>query len=315
MVDIDHRLFRHLDLNLLVAFDAIIDERNVSRAAERLCIGQPAASHALARLRKLFGDELLFRQGASMQPTRRALELAAVIRPWLSQALALARSGQEFDPGRVSGRVRIALGDPLEALLLPGLMARVRELAPGLEVSVQPIPVSAQIEALDRGEISLAVGHFACDRETHQATLLSSVGFDYLYAPALVDLPAEPSLADILVPPHIHTSYAGEQEGLVDRALKQQGLSRRVVVRAATPLSIPFVVKQSPLVAIVPKLITRLFAAHSDLRIATVPLPELVLPVIAVRHRRDRSDPLLDFVESQLVAAAEALFGERPQPM
>lgn len=312
MTDIDHKLFRHLDLNLLVALDAVIEERSVSRAASRLCIGQPAMSHALARLRQLFGDELLFRQGSTMQPTRRGLELAAAVRPLLTQAQNLARSGSAFDPAKVSGRIRIALGDPLEALLLPGLMARLREQAPGLVVSVQPIPISRQVEALDRGEISLTVCHFRSDSEAHQATHLATVGFDYLYAPAQIDLPEAPSLADLLAHPHIHTSYAGEQEGLVDRALKQQGLSRRIVVRTATPLSIPFVVKQSPLIAVLPNLITRLFRAHGDLKIAPLALPHLELPVIAVRHRRDQSDPLLDFVERQLIAAGQALFGDTP---
>lgn len=308
MADIDHKLFRHLDLNLLVAFDALIEECSVSRAAARLCIGQPATSHALGRLRLLFGDELLFRQGSSMQPTRRALELAAAIRPLLTQAQSLAHSGRLFEPASLSGRIRIALGDPLEALLLPGLMARLRELAPGLEVSVQPIPISGQLEALNRGDISLAVGHAPGERDIHQTTLLGSVGFDYLYAPAHIELPAQPTLEEIFAQPHIHTSYVGEQEGVVDQALKRHGLARRVVVRTATPLSIPFVVKQSPLIAILPKLITLLFQAHGDLRIQPLPLPELSLPLIVARHRRDQSDPLLDFVESELIAVGRQLF-------
>ena len=103
MTDIDYAAFRRLDLNLLVAFDALIAEASVSRAAVRLCIGQPAMSHALARLRELFGDDILFREGAAMRPTPRALALAGPIRQVLDDVLQVARGAQPFDPGRGRG--------------------------------------------------------------------------------------------------------------------------------------------------------------------------------------------------------------------
>ena len=309
MADIDHAAFRRLDLNLLVAFDALVETGSVTRAAARLCLGQPAMSHALARLRELFADDILYREGGAMRPTPRATELAPRIRRLLAEAQAMAFAATAFDPATASGQVDLALNDPLEALLLPGLMARLRAKAPGLALAVRPIPASRQLEALDQGEIRLAVGYFPKVREVHEQTLLYRSGFSYLYNPALIQ-PAQPTdLASLAALPHIHTTYTGDGPGLIDRAFREQGLVRRVVAQTATPLSIPFVVKQSPLVAILPDLVCRLFLAHADLRIEPLVAPGLELPMAMVTHRRDRSDPLTGFVMAEILATARELFG------
>lgn len=183
MTDIDYAAFRRLDLNLLVAFDALIAEASVSRAAVRLCIGQPAMSHALARLRELFGDDILFREGAAMRPTPRALALAGPIRQVLDDVLQVARGARPFDPAEAEGRVRIALNDPLEALLLPGLVARLRAQAPRLTLSVLPVPASRQLEQLDAGAVSLLVGHHPQVREVHSQLPLYESGFSCVFNP------------------------------------------------------------------------------------------------------------------------------------
>lgn len=310
MVDIDHRLFRRLDLNLLVALDALLTETSVSRAAARLCLGQPAMSHALARLRAIFGDELLYREGSGMRLTARARALAPGLRRVLEDTLALTRESLPFDPARAEGQVRLALNDPLEALLLPGIMARIRAAAPGLLLSVQPIPASRQLEELDRGEISLALGYFPHIREMHQLETLYRSRFHWVYNPHLLPVPEAASLAEMVAFPHIHTTYTGETPGMLDRALASRGLTRRVVAHTATPLSIPFVVKRSPLIAVLPDLITRLFANHQDLRMVPVDLPELVLPVGLLSHRRDQGEPLIGFVARQITESARELFGQ-----
>lgn len=301
MNDIDYAAFRRLDLNLLVAFDALIAETSVSRAAARLCIGQPAMSHALARLRELFGDEILFRDGAAMRPTPRALALAGPIRQVLDDIQQVARGARPFDPAEAEGRVRIALNDPLEALLLPGLVARLRVQAPRLTLSVLPVPASRQLEQLDAGAVSLLVGHYPQVREVHRQLALYESGFSCVFNPALIEVPARPDLAALARLPHIHTTYAGEPPGVVDSVFKAHGLTRQVVARSAMPLSIPFVLKRSPLVAVLPDMLARMFAAHTDLRFEPLPVEGLSLPISLVRHRRERSDPLIDFVAGLLV--------------
>ena len=300
MNDIEHSAFRRLDLNLLVAFDALIAERNVTRAAARLYVGQPAMSHALARLRELFADELLYREGAGMALTERAKALAPRVRQLLLDTQALAFAPPGFDPATVSGQFQLALNDPLEALLLPGLMARLRARAPRLTLSVRPIPAWQQLEQLDDGNISLAVGYFPKLRRVHELTPLYTASFCCVFNPALVSLASPIDLAAVAALPHIHTSYTGDGPGLVDHAFQRHNLQRRVVAHTATPLSIPFVVKQSPLVAILPDLVTRLFVTHADLRIEPLPLDGLELPISMVIHRRDQSDPLLAFIMREL---------------
>jgi len=309
MTDIDHSLFRRLDLNLLVAFDALVAECSVTRAAARLCIGQPAMSHALSRLRELFKDEILYREGASMLPTGRARALAPAVRELLQSARNLALDSTRFDPGQVRQQFQIALNDPLEARLLPALMARLRAQAPGLQLSVRPIPASHQLEALDAGEIGLVAGHFPRVRAVHEQTALHACGFCCVFNPALIDLPESLTLADLVAHPHIHTSYTGDTPGMVDRACQQRGLRRRVVAHTATPLSIPFVVEQCALVAVLPELVTHLFTSHRDLRIVPLHEEDLVLPLSIVIHRREQSEPLTGFVRQTLHEIAQEVLG------
>lgn len=305
MSDIDHAAFRRIDLNLLVAFDALVREASVSRAAGRLCIGQPATSHALARLRGLLDDDILYRDGALMRVTPKAMALAEPVRRILEDVRRIAGGEEDFDPARARGKVRIALNDPLEALLMPGLVARLRSRSPGLALSVQSLPGSRQLEALDAGEISLAVGYFPVVREVHDAVALYVSGFSCAFNPALLTLPPRPGLAELVRFPHIHTTYTGESSGVVDGVFKAHGLERQVVARSAMPLSIPFVLKRSPLVAVLPDMLVRMFAAHADLRFEPLDVEGLSLPVSLLTHRRDRRDPLVAFVAGLLVESME----------
>src|SRR5689334_9438196 len=120
---IDHAHLARLDLNLLVALDALLTERGVTRAAARLGLGQSAMSHNLARLRALFGDELLTRGPEGMRPTPRALALVEPVRTVLSQIQALVSRDEAFDPRTAERSFRLGLPDSTEVLLGPALLA------------------------------------------------------------------------------------------------------------------------------------------------------------------------------------------------
>ncbi|HYR24446.1 MAG TPA: LysR family transcriptional regulator, partial [Aquabacterium sp.] len=134
-IDINHGDFRRLDLNLLVALDALLLEGHVGRAADRLFIGQPAMSHALARLRTLFNDELLVRTGKGMEPTALAQTLGPRVRAWLNEGRDFLRE-EPFDLARVQGVFRVSIPDALETLVMPALMPILRAQAPGLILRV-----------------------------------------------------------------------------------------------------------------------------------------------------------------------------------
>src|SRR6476660_7484270 len=139
MTGIDHANLSRLDLNLLVAFDALLTERSVTRAAARVGLGQSAMSHNLARLRILFGDELLTRGAEGMRPTPRALALADPLRVTLAQIQAAVLQREAFDPSTAERTFRVGLADSIEVAVIPGLLARLRTLAPSVSLRLRSI--------------------------------------------------------------------------------------------------------------------------------------------------------------------------------
>ncbi len=151
----DTREFSKVDLNLLISLQVLMEEKSVSRAAERLFITQPAMSKALTRLRTLFDDELFTRSGHGMQPTPRALELSAGLSAIIGDISHLL-SGSDFDPGTTEEEVTIALSEHAGFRLLPSLIARLSERAPRLNIHIIT-RIENQLEALARGTLDFAI--------------------------------------------------------------------------------------------------------------------------------------------------------------
>ncbi|MGH7029090.1 MAG: LysR family transcriptional regulator, partial [Stellaceae bacterium] len=150
--------FNAVDLNLLRVFDALIEERSVTRAGERLGLTQSAISHALNRLRYVLEDELFVRGPEGMRPTVRAAEIAPRLRQGLLH-LQLALTPGEFVPQETSRRFTIICGEYVGAVLVPGLLARLREAAPHAEFRIRPSNMGVA-EALLAGRADLAIGSF-----------------------------------------------------------------------------------------------------------------------------------------------------------
>jgi LysR family transcriptional activator of mexEF-oprN operon len=143
-----------IDLNLLTVLAALMRERHVSRAAERLNLGQPAVSHALARLRELTGDPLLVRQGRVMEPTERALALMQGLGPALEQIEATLRAQAEFEPGRAAPVFRIGLTDDLQIAMLPRLLRALGAEAPRARLVTLTVCYRNAAQHLDDGQVS-----------------------------------------------------------------------------------------------------------------------------------------------------------------
>lgn len=150
---------RRIDLNLLVILDALLSEQHVTRAAERLHLSQPAVSHALARLRDLLGDALLVRQGSSLVPTARALELAMPLAEALAQVQALLEPNR-FDPASAKRTFRVAMSDYSAAIFLPGLVRTLRREAPGIDLQIIQASREGMLDGVLNGDIDLAAGVF-----------------------------------------------------------------------------------------------------------------------------------------------------------
>lgn len=272
MDNINESDFRRLDLNLLLVFHALLHERSVTRAAQRLFIGQPALSGALKRLRAALGDTLFVRTSHGMTPTPRALELARVIEPLLLSLQQALHAKPVFDPARAERVFRIGLSDALEVALMPRLMQRLAAEAPGVRLIARAADRTTAPGMLDAAEIELAVGVFIDCAAWHRQRALFDWHFVCVYNPELVKSRSRRlTLKEYLRHPHLLTSFSADLSGLVDDLLREQGLARQVVFSSRNFATSPFIVRQMPAITTVPT-----FAAatwRDALGLAVSPLP------------------------------------------
>ncbi|MDQ0739082.1 LysR family transcriptional regulator [Pseudomonas sp. W4I3] len=220
---------RRVDLNLLVVLDALLSEQHVTRAAERLHLSQPAVSHALARLRDLLGDPLLVRQGGSLIPTARALELATPLAEALAQVQALLAPNR-FDPALAKRRFRVAMSDYGAAIFLPGLVRLLRREAPGIDVQVIQASREGMVDGVLNGDLDLAAGVFPdLPAELRTTPLFEEhytcvVDRDSLPATGVLDLPT------YLSRPHVLLEMRGSGTPEIERALAAIRERRHVAV-------------------------------------------------------------------------------------
>ncbi len=148
--------FRGLDLNLLVALDALLTEKNVTHASQRIHLTQPAMSNALARLRDFFGDPLLVQVGRKMELTSRAQSLAEPVRAILQQVQATIAAQVTFDPAKSERRFALAVSDYVIAVLLAGMLQRIKTEAPGVSFEFWPVTGNAPYE-LENGDVDFII--------------------------------------------------------------------------------------------------------------------------------------------------------------
>jgi len=296
-IDISYADFRRVDLNLLVAFDALLRERHVGHAAERLFIGQPAMSHALARLRELFDDELFVRTGKRMEPTARALALGQRVRTWLGQGADFLLREAAFDPATAQGLIRMAIPDVLETRLLPPLVALLRSQAPGVSLRTQLRDVTHVLGALDADDVDIAIVAAELPLQSwHHGKLLMSQGFNCIYSPEQLQLPRQLSLKRLATLDHVGSSHRGESGSVVDQLFEQHGLKRRVVASVASFNTMLATVRQAPVVAIQP---CGQGDFHNMAGLVVEPLktsPPLVLGIHMLWHARHHRQPLHEHV-------------------
>ncbi|RYG89242.1 MAG: LysR family transcriptional regulator [Alphaproteobacteria bacterium] len=301
-----HADFRRIDLNLLVAFDALMLEQHVGRGAARIFIGQPAMSHALGRLRESLNDPLFVRSGNRMEPTPLALELSLRVREWLHQASSFLFERGEHDLQNIERRVRIGLVDGFDALLLPSLVRMLQNQAPGVRINSIPAVRDQTLEAIDREELDLAiwVGDVPL-KEWHESALLSSTGYDCIHSRHQLALPVKPTLEDLARYQHIAIGWRGENGTVVDRVLAQRGLARDVLVTTSSQLTICSLLATMPLLTLQPHIYSRIYEQIQDLVVTPIECPELTIPVHLVWHRRAAQDPALAFVRRAITTVVQ----------
>jgi DNA-binding transcriptional LysR family regulator len=279
MVTIDHFNLRSFDLNLLIAFDALMSEGNVTKAAKRLKIQQPAMSHSLSTLRALLQDDLFIRVGQVMQPTARARSLAVPVRQALRQAQLALSGGLDFDPALEERTFRIAMSPEIELMLMPDLTARLRKLAPGIKLLARVFPYEAMEPSLEDGSIDLAVGCTYTKTSRRSFEPLYDSQFACCFNPALLNLPTPVSLDAYLAAEHTTISQNETLQGCIKDALEIAGVELNVVMACPGYMSVLSAAQVSPVIATVPSRIARRYGTLLGLEVSPLPVSLSFPPV------------------------------------
>jgi len=292
--------FRTLDLNLLRVFDVVMVERNVTRAAERLAMSQPAVSNALRRLREATGEELFVPGPTGVLPT----EQACALWPAVQQSLGRLRDvfdPQAFDPIEDERIFSLAMADATAAVLVPPLIERLDGERSKVGIRVEPLTTRDPRPQLDRGAADAAIGFFpdvaralAASGGQGEAVLEPMYECEYVCVMRRGHpLAARPALTldDYCDASHARVSFAGRTHGFVDEALSRLGRSRRIQLLINHFSTAARVVSQSDLLSVFPRSYVPVSGVADALLARPMPFEMPRIEVGLLWHRRHERDP------------------------
>ncbi|MGE8066456.1 LysR substrate-binding domain-containing protein [Pseudomonas sp. NPDC089569] len=264
---------RRADIHLLVVFETMMQERNVSRVGEKLFLGQPTISAALGRLRLLFDDPLFIRSGRVMEPTARAEEIFSNLAPALEGMAAALSRCQSFDPATSESTFHVGLSDDVEYALLPRLLRQLRIEAPNITLIVRRVDQRNMSQRLMNGDISVGISHTLELPANARRKALRPI------RPMLLRADTRPGplgLDEFCRRPHVVVSSMGNAVDDTDHALSLLGRRRKVTLAVPQFSALPVLLAHSDRVAIVPDYVARVMAAVAGLKAEPAPL---ALPV------------------------------------
>jgi DNA-binding transcriptional LysR family regulator len=272
-----------IDLNLLVLFEAVQEERHVGRAAERLNLSPSAVSHGLGRLRRLLNDPLFVRTPKGVVPTDRATELATPIVDVLARIRSVISTAEPFEAATSKRRFAIAAPDGVSATFLPGLLAGLRKSAPGIDIGLRQLLPAQGETALERvwreafADLETRATDIAVipsddiPARFHQRTLYEE---DFVVAMrAGHPFAKTPTLDQYCQAQHLVVSLSGDPYGFVDAALAKLGRSRRIVLTVPNFMFALAVIAETDLISALPRRFAALHAARFGVIALNAPLP------------------------------------------
>jgi DNA-binding transcriptional LysR family regulator len=308
--------FRTLDLNLLKVFDAVMQERHVTRAAERLAITQPAASNALRRLRESTQQELFVPTSTGVMPTPEALALWPAVHEALSH-LQQALAPEHFDVQHHERTFSLAMADATAALFVPALAASLKRQQATVNLRFVALASRDPRALLEQGHADVAVGYFPDVRAALAAEGATRVmTLELLYACEYVSVmrqdhplaaPGALTLAAYCAAQHLRVSFAGRPHGYVDEALARQGLSRRVAITINHFVAAGAALCQSDLITVLPRSFVPATGLAEALAVRPLPLAMPTIEVGLLWHRRHQHDAGHRWLRQTLNEAARAL--------
>jgi DNA-binding transcriptional LysR family regulator len=305
---------RNFDLNLLVAFRYLMEERSVSRAAQKMFISQSAMSHVLQRLRQQLDDPVLVKTPQGMRPTQRALSLIAPIGDILVEVEQVIRGSKEFSPATTQRRFTIATNDYVEFCLLPPLMSAVSRKAPNIEIHLVQTQ-GGLAAAAETAEVDLVIGF---DVILDQIPYLHR---ERLYSDRIVSLVRrdhpditgeEVSLEQFIAARHMLMTRREAGTGLIDDWLEARGLARKVSLVVPNFLSAPWIVASTDLVFALPLRIAEHFVRIAPLKIVPIPIDFPTYDLLMVWHSLQDKEPAHAWLRQEIIDICREVGPPRP---
>ena len=317
--------FKTLDLNLLKVFNAVMEERSVLRASQKVALSQSAVSHSLARLREMLEDDLFVRTASGMQPTSRALAMAPLVRDAL-RFLETAVELPKFNPANSTKQFTLAANDFTTMVLASPLLTILGREAPSVDLVIKPVTRIDLAEQIDLGRIDVAIGIFSAPPDRFRSSLLFEYD-DVLIVGSKRKL-GKLDKAKLGQLPLVVVSFGGEQEGAIDGFISERGLARRsemydrpaleralaesdrpprIAISLPHFLALPALLEDTDLAAIVPRPLAKALAGRYPITTYDLPYTTAPLEVRLLWHQRVDDDPSHEWLHEVLRRATEHL--------
>lgn len=295
------------DLNLLPVLLVMMEERNVTRAAERLGITQPALSNALNRLRETLNDPLFIRERYGMRPTPKAEQLAQVVGAALSSIDKVILGQQDFDPLHATRLFTLAPNSYVEFIMMPAIVARLRSCAPGIRLRLTPFGNDVTETGVISGNTDMVLGRIVEPPDNLVVQYLMNEGL------ACVIRADHPLVGENLSAEqyeqlkHVNVLPPGRMRAGLYQALEQRGLRRQVAVSVTHFLAVPEMIAVTDYCATLPRLICQHLSRDERLRIVPAPVDLGTFPVEMGWHARYRDDPAHRWFRTLITETAQSL--------
>jgi DNA-binding transcriptional LysR family regulator len=296
-----------IDLNLLVALDALLAERSVTRAALRIGLSQSAMSHALSRIRELLGDAVLVRTADGMVPTARAARVGPAVRRALAEITSALAGDAPFDPATSRRTFTLAAADYAQMALLPPLLTRLTKIAPGVDIWVKSVPEDLGASLADGVDIAIT--------PARARDMAAGIAHERLFDERFVCMvrrghpmaKKRMTLDRFVSLPHALVAPMGNRGSFVDDALAAVGKQRRIACAVPHFLVAPHLIASSDMVLTLGERVARSFATQLDLVLLTPPLELGGITVSQIWHERSTGDAGHAWFRSLLREVATAL--------
>ncbi len=299
----------NVDFNLLKVLDALITERNVTRAGERLGRSQPAVSNALHRLRVLLDDDLLVRGPNGFVLTPRADAIREPLRDAIALVEGCLSNGTRFNPGGATGVLRLSTPDRLTLALVPPLLTRMRELAPHMSLQVRTADRTQALDLIAQDSTDLALGWLDQKPPHLNAELLMEEALFCVFRRnhPILKRGTPFDIARVLSFPHLVVSATGQRTAIFDDLLARHGLSRRALVAVTNFTAVPDLLQRSDMIGVFTKLAADVFRKSFALVTKPVPIEIGKIATNMVWHVRNDRDPKHTWFRQQIKAVYRSL--------